>query len=106
MLPLSHAANEKNAGIEVRGIVLNAEVSGNTIRGRARAALSVIEDPNGAPIATRLVENHHEDFQYLLADVCIGAGASNTQITAPAGQQGHIQDLDKSDFSEQEYTRI
>src|ERR1041385_8318688 len=59
---------DRNAGIEIRGFVIDAEVSHNTITGEARAALSVTEDPKKSldlpvlpgPNGTMLTENHHD----------------------------------------------
>lgn len=90
---LTARLDELNAGIEIRGINIGAGVSHNTIQGQARAALSVIKDPIGAPVDTQLTENHHEKFHFLLADITISTGVKNTKVTATEGQTGKIQDF-------------
>jgi hypothetical protein len=73
-----------SAGIEIRGLAQDNVVLNNKVRGRARAALSVVGG-GGTPASNTFVANNIEGFHSSLADVFIDAGVTNTLITARKG---------------------
>jgi hypothetical protein len=78
-----------SAGIGVFGFAQNTLVRHNTIRGSARAALSipVFPLPPQAPANpgnTAFVDNRFVDFTPVVADIFVGPGALDTRIVGPA----------------------
>ncbi len=64
-------------------------VLNNTIRGRARAALAVLDQNGGMPANTSLVTNDLDGFQSSVAAVSLDSGVTNTFII---GRQAAIED--------------
>jgi Right handed beta helix region len=71
-----------SAGIEIRGGARETVVLNNKIRGRARAALALIQGKD-APRNNRLVSNDIEGFHGSLAGVFVDAGVTNTLVVGP-----------------------
>jgi hypothetical protein len=72
-----------STGIELRGFARGNIVLKNRIRGRARAALAVLAGPGaavGLPSNNTIAINDHQEFSASLANVLVGAGASNTLV--------------------------
>jgi hypothetical protein len=88
--PQNTAFGPNSAGIAIRGFAQNNVVENNTIRGRARAALSVDDFKGGTPDKTALIRNRLDDFEASLADVFVDVGVTNTVIL---GQRGTVEDL-------------
>jgi len=88
--PQNTAFGPNSAGIAIRGFAQNNVVENNTIRGRARAALSVDDFKGGTPDKTALIRNRLDDFEASLADVFVDVGVTNTVIL---GQRGTLEDL-------------
>jgi hypothetical protein len=88
--PENTAFGRFSAGIAIRGFAQNNVVENNTIRGRARAALSVDDFSGGTPDKTTLIRNRVDDFEASLADVFVDVGVTNTVIL---GQRGTVEDL-------------
>jgi hypothetical protein len=88
--PENTAFGPNSAGIAIRGFAQNNVVRNNTIRGRARAALSVDDFKGGTPDKTTLIRNRLDDFEASLADVFVDVGGTNTAIL---GQKGTVEDL-------------
>lgn len=80
----SSIVDDRNAGIEIRGKSGKHIVSGNTISGRARAALSLIAEVN-SPDSVTLQDNQHPSFQHLDADIFIGPNVTSTLIDHGTG---------------------
>ncbi len=78
-----------SAGIEIRGFAQASSVLNNRIRGRARAALSLIDQNGRMPADTSLALNDVADFQSSAADIFVDAGVTNTFIF---GRQASITD--------------
>ena len=77
------AFGDNSTGIEVRGFARGNIVLKNRIRGRARAALAVLAGPGaavGLPDNNTIAINDHQEFSASLADVLVGAGATNTLV--------------------------
>jgi hypothetical protein len=87
--PENTAFGPDSAGISIRGFAQNNVVENNTIRGRARAALSVDDFKGGTPDKTALIRNRLDDFEASLADVFVDVGVTNTVIL---GQRGTVED--------------
>ena len=87
--PENTAFGNDSAGISIRGFAQNNVVENNTIRGRARAALSVDDFKGGTPDKTALIRNRLDDFEASLADVFVDVGVTNTVIL---GQRGTVED--------------
>jgi hypothetical protein len=81
------AAN--SAGIEIRCFAQGHSVLNNRIRGRARAAVSLIDQNAGMPAGNSFVSNDVGSFQSSLADIFIDAGVANTIII---GGQANVED--------------
>ena len=79
-----------SAGIELRGFVQGSSVLNNRIRGRARAALSLIDQNGGMPGDSSLALNDVADFQPTTADIFIDTGVTNTFVF---GRQASLTDL-------------
>jgi hypothetical protein len=77
-----------SAGIEIRGGAQESVVLSNRIRGRARAALALIQGKD-APRNNRLVSNDIEGFHGSLAGVFVDKGVTNTLVI---GRKCKIQD--------------
>ena len=78
-------AQESRSGPFARGnSVLN-----NGIRGRARAALALIDQNAGMPGNSLLVANDVDCFQSSLADIFVDAGVANTVVI---GHQARVGD--------------
>jgi hypothetical protein len=80
---------DNSAGIEIRGFAQGNMVLNNRIRGRARAALSVVAFRSGTPGNNTFVLNDLTGFQSSLADVFVDAGATNTVVV---GKQDTVVD--------------
>jgi hypothetical protein len=81
------AAN--SAGIEIRGFARGNAVLNNKIRGRANAALAMIDQNGGMPGSNSLVANDLDGFQSSLADIFVDVGVTNTFVI---GRQAHVED--------------
>jgi hypothetical protein len=84
----------QSAGVQVQGSANGNDILENRIKGRARAAMSVIfsdfpldrpAGTDGNPSATRFQGNNVEHFAATVATVEIGPGASDTTITGGSG---------------------
>jgi hypothetical protein len=69
-----------SAGIEMKGFAQGSLVLNNRIRGRARAALSLIDLNGGMPGRNSLVLNDVAHFHSSVADVYIDAGVTSTFV--------------------------
>ncbi len=78
-----------SAGIEMRGFAQGTSVLNNRIRGRARAALSMIDQNGGMPGGNSLALNDVADFQPSVSDIFIDAGVTNTFVF---GRQASVVD--------------
>ena len=78
-----------SAGIKIRGFAQGNSVLNNRIRGRANAALAVIDLNGGMPGNNTFVGNDLNGFQSSLADIFIDAGVTNTVVI---GRQATIED--------------
>lgn len=78
-----------SAGIEIRGFAQSNSVLNNRIRGRANAALSVLDQNAGIPGNTSFVSNDLDGFQASLADIFVDVGATNTFVI---GRQASVAD--------------
>jgi hypothetical protein len=78
-----------SAGIEIRGYAQGNCVFNNRVRGRASAALSVLDQNAGIPGGNTFISNDVSTFQSSLADVFIDAGATNTIVI---GTQNGVED--------------
>jgi Right handed beta helix region len=87
-MPDAAVPGAQSAGIQVQGSASRNAVVQNRIRGRGRAALSVIHSDfaldkgtgSGNPVETSLFGNDEELFTATFASVEIGAGAMDTDI--------------------------
>ena len=80
---------DNSAGIEIRGLALNNAVLNNRIRGRARAALSLIAQNGRIPGNNSFVSNDLDGFRSSLADIFVDAGVTNTFVI---GRQVTVED--------------
>ena len=78
-----------SAGIEIRGFAQGNSVLNNRIRGRARAALAVLDQNGGIPGNNSFVANDLDGFQSSLADIFVDAGVTNTVVI---GRQASVED--------------
>jgi hypothetical protein len=78
-----------SAGIEIRGFAHANSVLNNRIRGRANAAMTVLDQSGGMPGNNSFVANDLNGFQSSLADIFIDAGVTNTFVI---GRQASIED--------------
>jgi hypothetical protein len=79
-----------SAAIQVYGFTEGTVVLNNRLRGRARAALSVLPFfPSAVPANNAFVLNRVDDFEASVADVSVGLGALNTHIVGA----GTVEDL-------------
>jgi hypothetical protein len=78
-----------SAAIEIRGFAGSNTVLNNRIRGRANAALTVLDQNGGMPASTSFVSNDLSGFQSSLADIFVDTGAPNTFVI---GHQGTVMD--------------
>lgn len=96
-VPAGKVPGLQSAGVQVQGSADANEIVGNRIKGRARAAISVIfsdfpldrQDGTGNPSATTFEGNNVQHFAPTLATVEVGPGATKTKI---AGGSGTISD--------------
>ncbi len=72
-----------SAGIAIGGFALGNAVLKNRIRGRAGAALAVVDRNNGVPGNNSFVSNDLAGFQSSIADVFVDAGVTNTVFIGP-----------------------
>jgi Right handed beta helix region len=93
-VPNGKAPGQQSAGVQVQGSANDNEIQQNRIKGRARAAISVIfsdfplDKPTGTdgnPSATKFQGNNVQQFAPTVATVEIGAVAKNTTITGGSG---------------------
>jgi hypothetical protein len=78
-----------SAGITIGGFAQGNSVLNNRIRGRAGAALAVMDRNAGVPRNNSFVSNDLDGFQSSLADIFIDAGVTNTFVI---GRQANVQD--------------
>jgi hypothetical protein len=78
-----------SAGITIGGFAQGNSVLNNKIRGRAGAALAVMDRNAGVPSNNSFVSNDLDGFQSSLADIFIDAGVTNTLVI---GRQANVQD--------------
>lgn len=69
-----------SAAIEIRGFAQGNMIFNNQIRGRARAAFSMVAFRGGVPGNNTFILNDVKGFQASLAGVFIDAGVSNTIV--------------------------
>lgn len=74
---------DSSAGINIRGFAYNNVVRHNTIRGRARAALSEYVFRGGVPADNELIDNAFENFHGALSDIFVGGGVLRSRIVGP-----------------------
>jgi hypothetical protein len=87
--PAGTVFGNNSAAIEIRGYALGNSVLNNRIRGRANAALTVLDQNAGLPGHNSFLLNDLTGFQSTLADIFIDVGATNTLII---GRQTGMQD--------------
>jgi hypothetical protein len=87
--PDGTAFGPNSAGIAIKGASGSNLVTGNRIRGRATAGLSILLVNGGLPANTSFVGNDLTGFQALQADVFVDTGATNTVVI---GRQAKIED--------------
>jgi hypothetical protein len=79
-----------SAGIAIRGFAQANAALNNRIRGRARAALAVLDQNSGIPGNTSFVSNDLDGFQSSLADIFVDMGVTNTSVIGrPALVEDH-----------------
>ena len=79
-----------SAGIAIRGFAQANWVLNNRIRGRARAALAVMDLSGGIPGNNSFVANDLDGFQSSLTDIFVDAGVTNTAVIGrPARVEDH-----------------
>ena len=78
-----------SAAIGIYGFAQGNVVMDNRIRGRARAALSVIVFNGRVPGSNAFVLNRFDDFEPSLADVFVDEGIANTLIVGPGTVEDH-----------------
>ena len=69
-----------SAGIDIRGLAQSNVVRNNRIRGRARAALTVVGRNGDLPRKNTFLSNNLKDFHASLTSVFVDAGITNTVI--------------------------
>jgi hypothetical protein len=93
-VPPGKLLGQQSAGVQVQGSANDNEIRENRIKGRGRAAISVIfsdfplDNPTGTdgnPSATKFQGNNFQQFAPTVATVEIGAVAKNTTITGGSG---------------------
>lgn len=88
--PASTVFGPNSAAIEIKGFAGGNTVLHNRIRGRANAALTVLDQNGGMPENTSFVSNDLSGFQSSLADIFVDAGATGTFII---GHKATVMDL-------------
>ncbi|MGI8992411.1 MAG: hypothetical protein ACR2I2_22875 [Bryobacteraceae bacterium] len=83
------AFGPNSAAIEIKGFAQGNSVLSNRIRGRARAALAVIDQNGRMPGNSSFVANNLDGFQSSLADIFVDAGVANTFVI---GRQATVED--------------
>ena len=78
-----------SAGIVIGGFAQGNSVLNNKIRGRAGAALAVVDRNAGIPGNNSFVANDLDGFQSSLADIFVDMGVTNTAVI---GRQALVQD--------------
>ena len=78
-----------SAGIEIRGFAQGNSVLNNKIRGRARAALTLLDQNAGMPGNTSFVANDLDGFEASAAAIFLDAGVTNTFVI---GHQATVED--------------
>ncbi len=93
-VPPGKLPGQQSAGVQVQGSANDNEIRANRIKGRGRAAISVIfsdfplDKPTGTdgnPSATKFQGNNVQQFAPTVATVEIGAVAKNTTIAGGSG---------------------
>ena len=87
--PEGTAFGANSAGIKIRGFAHGNSVLNNRIRGRARAALAMIDQNGGNPGNSSFVANDLSGFQSSLADIFVDAGVTSTIVI---GRQATVED--------------
>ena len=87
--PEGTAFSATSAAIKIRGFAQGNAVLNNRLRGRANAALAVIDLNGGIPGKNTFVGNDLDGFQSSLADIFVDAGVTNTVVI---GRQGRVED--------------
>ncbi|MGI8743124.1 MAG: hypothetical protein ACR2NN_11255 [Bryobacteraceae bacterium] len=87
--PEGTAFGPNSAAIEIKGFAQSNSVLNNRIRGRARAALAVIDQNGGMPGNSSFISNDLDGFQSSVADIFVDAGATNTFVI---GRQASVED--------------
>src|SRR5579862_9180031 len=77
-----------SAGIEIRGYAQGTSVLNNRMKGRASAALSVLQNV-GNPGSNAFISNDVSGFKSSIADVFVDVGATNTVVI---GTQAGVED--------------
>jgi hypothetical protein len=78
-----------SAGIEIRGFAHGNSVLNNRIRGRANAAMAVLDQSGGIPGNNSFIANDLDGFQSSLADIFVDEGVTNTFVI---GRQASVED--------------
>ena len=92
-VPMDRVPGLQSAGVQVEGSATDNEIQENRIKGRGRAAMSVIfsdfpldkGNGTGKPAGTTFRGNNVQHFDATVATVEIGAGAQNTTIDGGSG---------------------
>jgi hypothetical protein len=87
--PEGTAFDAHSAGIEIRGFAHGNSVLNNRIRGRANAAMTVLDQNGGVPGNNSFVANDLDGFQSSLANIFVDAGVTNTFVI---GRQASVED--------------
>jgi hypothetical protein len=69
-----------SGGIVIKGVATGNSVVNNTIRGRARAAMAVLDQNGNMPANTSLVANDVDGFQSSVAAISLDSGVTNTLV--------------------------
>ncbi len=92
-IPADETPGAQSAGVQVQGSASANQILENRVRGRSRAALSVIfsdfplDRPKGSgnPNGTTLEKNNAHDFDATLATIEVGRGAQDTRVIGGRG---------------------
>ena len=81
--PANSVFGDSSAGINIRGYAQGIVVRRNSVRGRARAAVSLYAFRGGVPAGNALIDNRFDGFEPAAADIVLGSGVLRTRIVGP-----------------------
>jgi serine/threonine protein kinase len=87
--PPSIVFADSSAAIHIKGFADSNVVQGNTISGRARAALALETFKSGYPSYNAIIDNHVDNFHASLASVVVGLGVLQTRLVHPGTVADH-----------------